>query len=588
MAIKFTISESSGFTVADTASVVVRAGICSGGVEGELVELAAGQDPVPLVGYGPMVADAAAASRLAGARQILLKVPATTPGTISAVTGPGGAPAITLAGTDFDDVTNSPFDAYDIKFRVAKTGPLGDCLVDVALDGATYAYTYDVPLEARPTLDGTVDLTGITLSTLNTKTLQLQRTAPLIQVDVTFTTPTDVYDIAQQINDQTADITASIVGGKYLRISYDVGGAAETLQVLAASTADTILGLSNTAAPGGPSTLVLPGTGLTATFAVGTRTKGHVYSATTTAPRHSLANLLVGLTALNVDPLVTFGMVHVVQLPVDATDLRSYVDAIDPVLTAWKAQENKRFVDYIIGAPLTATDSAVKAAMVGHVSPQGDAVVAPRYLFMQDVTPLPIGRFRRSLARALSIRLAAISLSEDPGLGELGPLPECSFKGPAGDLAPDEASAGVKLGTSKGPGFTVVKGKDGQPFFVRGVTRAGPTSRFVDVGVARMTARVAQLVYAALRTMENKTFDLMLDGTLQERDASAIEGAFSTMLAREIVRRKHASAIRVTVDRTEKVSDTRNITIEWLVQPRGQGEDMTGKVTLTGTIETTG
>lgn len=594
MAIRFKINEEGRFTAADVSDVVCRAGICTGGVEGDIIELAAGQDPTPVLGFGAAVAAAACHSRLAGSRHLFVKVPATTAGTISSITEtPGGAPNITVTGSDFDGVTGSPFDAYNGVVRVAKTGDLGDCVVDVSLDGGTFPYTYDVPPAAVPTILGTVDLTTLTLSTLNTTTIKLQPTAPAAEQDVTLSTPTDVYDIAAQINAATTNITASIVGGKYLQISYDVGGASQSLQVLASSTADTILGLSNTAVNGGACTITLPGTGLTIAFAAGVRTKGQLYTFTTTAPRHSLADLETALGALNADPERVFGLLEVPQLPVDATDLRSYVAALDSVMAAWRNQENKRFVDYTIGAPLDVSDLAIRTAMAGHVSlfdgaAQGWANVAPRYLYQDDVEPMPQGRFSRSLARALTIRLASISLSEDPGNGEFGPLPECYLRGPAGELAPDENTATVKLGTSKGPGFTVVKSKDGQPYFVRGVTRAGKTSRFVDTGVARMSSRAATLVFAALRTLENKTFDLMPNGTLQERDAAAMEGTFSTMLTRELVRRKHASAVRVEVDRSEDISQTRNVTIKVRVQPRGQGEDLTLTLTLTGTIENVG
>ena len=151
MAIRFKINEEGRFTAADVSDVVCRAGICTGGVEGDIIELAAGQDPTPVLGFGAAVAAAACHSRLAGSRHLFVKVPATTAGTISSITEtPGGAPNITVTGSDFDGVTGSPFDAYNGVVRVAKTGDLGDCVVDVSLDGGTFPYTYDVPPAAVP------------------------------------------------------------------------------------------------------------------------------------------------------------------------------------------------------------------------------------------------------------------------------------------------------------------------------------------------------------------------------------------------------------------------------------------------------
>jgi len=197
---------------------------------------------------------------------------------------------------------------------------------------------------------------------------------------------------------------------------------------------------------------------------------------------------------------------------------------------------------------------------------------------------MPLGVFRRSAARPLGIRLASQSLSEDPGFGGFRELPECSMKGPTGALARNESTASTKLGGSKGPGFTVIKAKNGLPYFVRGVTRAGQNSLFVDIGVQRMSAYAATIIYAALRDYENPTFDLNADGTLQEADAAALEEAFEQPLRRLIVQAKHASAVVVSIDRTEKVSQTRNITVTWSVQIRGQAEDITGTLSLVGEL----
>jgi hypothetical protein len=197
---------------------------------------------------------------------------------------------------------------------------------------------------------------------------------------------------------------------------------------------------------------------------------------------------------------------------------------------------------------------------------------------------MPSGTFARSPRRALAIRCASVSLSEDPGYGGFGELPECFMKGPDGTLSGNENTATVKLGTSTGPGFTVVKSKRGLPYFVRGVTRAGQNSRFVDLGVARMAAFAATVIYEALRRYENPTFDLNPNGTLQENDAASLEAAFGEALQEQVVRAKHASAARVVVDRAEKISDTRNITVEWTVQTRGQGENITGTLSLVGEL----
>src|SRR5262245_58859447 len=101
MAIKF-IYQSDGGTglTAEFAKVACRAGVCTGGDAGRLYELSPGQDPTPVLGYGPLVVADARAGRLAsGAQRFCLKVEATTEGTISAVAQSGTGPLISVAGS---------------------------------------------------------------------------------------------------------------------------------------------------------------------------------------------------------------------------------------------------------------------------------------------------------------------------------------------------------------------------------------------------------------------------------------------------------------------------------------------------------
>src|SRR4051794_17791033 len=117
MALRFRITAGTGAQNPNASNVVVRAGVCSGGVPaspsppGIPYQYDSGQDPTPDLGYGPLCDSGLYGSTFGGAPWIGLKIPATTAGTISSITKPGGStsPTPTLAGTTFDDVTNSPF-----------------------------------------------------------------------------------------------------------------------------------------------------------------------------------------------------------------------------------------------------------------------------------------------------------------------------------------------------------------------------------------------------------------------------------------------------------------------------------------------
>lgn len=408
MAIRFTIQAGTGLASPEAANVVLRAGVCSGGTSNARYEIDPGQDPTPSIGYGPLAEAAVQASRLSGARQILLKVPATTAGTISSVTkSPANtSPLITVAGSLLDGIT-TPFDAFDVRVRVSEQGLPGAGRVDVALDGGSFNYTFDVPAQAKATIDGDVDLTGLTLASLNGLTLILTPDGGGGPQTITFTAPANVADIAVQANTQTTLMTFSIIQGKYLRIESDTEGPTSSLSIDTASTADMVLGVSGTAA-GAASTISLPGTGLVLTFpATSAYELDTTFSFTTTAPRHSQADLDTALDAANADTSLAWGLVEVVQEPVDGPDTLAYAADLDAIVAAWEAQEDKRFTPWLLGAPVSIADTALKSAMTGHTSRYG--TVAAGDVYTTASTPSPKGIMRRSFRRPLAIRLAARS-----------------------------------------------------------------------------------------------------------------------------------------------------------------------------------
>lgn len=585
MAILFSISEQ-GITGVSTefANIVLRVGCCTDGVANTVYEFDPGQDSQPTLGYGPLaVADARAAKHAQNAQRYACKVVATTAGEISAVTQTGSGPLPTVAGSDFDSLNGSPFGAYTAKVRVAVGGAPGTARVEVALDGAAYDYTFDIPAQAPPTLIGTVDVSGFTWGVggnVGTRTLTIGAAT------CTFASPASATAMLAALEGAISGYGFDLVQGKYLRIRKDTSGSGASFAVDAASTADSVFGLVNDTVNGSDSLVTIPGTGLEITFPTGTYVKGEIYSFTTTAPRCSLANITTALTTAGQDHSIDFGLACVVQPPLDEVDARAYANALDGLAEAWEAQSDKRFVVWVANTPLDTADADVKLAMATHTSRHG--AMAHRDCWLTSSSPQPLGSFRAPLVEALAIRCAdQPSFSEDPGFGGYGPLP-CDLASPDGATkARNEATASIKMGTSKGPGFTTLESKGGKPYFTRGITRAGANSRFVDLGVVRAEKAAAAVLFQALRRFENPTFDLNPDGTMQEADAAALETAFVEELTEFFVRRKHFSAAVVQIDRAEDISSTRNFTVAWTLQTRGQGENATGKLTIAGTLTIT-
>lgn len=582
MAIIFTVT-GDGITGQSTefANVVMRVGVCTGGVDGAVYEFAPGQDPTPVLGFGPLaIADARAARYAPNAQRYCLKVAATTPGTISSVTKSGSGPVITVAGTDIDGAGAGAWCAVKFKGKVSKAGALGVARLDVALDGASFNYSFDISAQSPPTVIGDEDVTGFTWGsggTLDGLTVKIGAST------VTFADPASETDMLAQLETGLAGYGFDLVQGKYLRIRKDTLGSGSSFSVDAASTADGTLGLDNSTHTGGDATISIPGTGLVLTCASGDYELNEIYSFTTTGPRTALADITAAVEAAAADFTIDFGLVVPIQTPLDEVDARAYTDALDAIMIGWEAAADKRFAIHLTGSPLDGADGPLKLAFADHESRHG--AIAHRDCWLPSITPQPQGSLRASLVEQLANTCAKHSFSEDPGNGSNEQI-EARLQSADGlTLGRNEATAAIKMGTSQGPGFTTCQTKQGKPRFTRGVTRAGngALGRFVDLGVARATKAIEAVIWIALGRYENKTFPLNPNGTMREADAAALDAAFERELRQKFVP-DHFSQVIARIDRTEVISTTRNFTVEYKAQIRGQSEDVTGKLAVVGTL----
>lgn len=512
------------------------------------------------------------------------------------ISGSIGSVTQTPSGGPLPTVTGTPTDHFDVRIKVTRAGAVGVAGIAVALDGGSYDYAFDVPDQAPGTAIGTVDLTTLTLSTLNGLTILSTAETNGLKT-TTITTPATITDLLAQINTAVgAPQIASLSQGKYLKIASATKGTSSTMTI-GAGTANTALGLTAGANTGAASTIALAFTGLTLTFpASSAYVLGVVYSCTATGPKAAIADILAAMDALYTSYQANpFTVVQIDVEPADGAELRSWVGLIAAKLLGWQTGTPRVFAVAIIGSPLGATGSGgiaandldVRNAMVGYTDLLVTVAHGDCYLTGSSC----LGSFRRSVVQELGIRCAGQSLSQDPGNAEFndpstgnGSLPEISLKAPDGvTLARDENSATSKLGGSEGPGFSVVKTKgDGGVYFVSGVTRAGPTSAFRDLGTLRMTYYAAFVVSQLLESKENATRQLQPNGTLRPSDAAAINGAWTRVLQGLTVTNAtpHASAASVSVDPTEVVATTRDLTGTFQIQALGQIKSATGIVAV--------
>lgn len=572
-------------------NTVAHVGVSSGGTANTPYAFTGNADPHASIGDGKVSEFVAQQLRCARppAGVIACLCANQIAGSIGTVTqSPSGGPLITVTGT--------PVDHYDLRVKVARAGAVGVAGVSVALDGGSYDYAFDVPDEAPGASIGSVDLTTLTLSTLNGLTvLSTAETGGL--KTTTITTPATVAAFLAQI--QTAVGAAQIVSlsqGKYLKITSATKGTASTLTI-GAGTANTILGLTAAANTGAGSTIALPFTGLTLTFPSSSAYVATVvYSCTVASPKAGLSDILAAMDALYATYQANpFTVVQIDVDPADGAELHNWTTQIAAKLLGWQTGTPRVYCVAIIGSPLGATgpsgiaanDIDVRNAMAGYTDQLVTVAHGDGYLTGSKV----LGSFRRSVVQELGIRCAGQSLSQDPGNAEFndpstgtGALPEISLRGPDGvTLARDENTATTKMGGSEGPGFSVVKTKgDGGIYFVSGVTRAGPTSVFRDLGTLRMVYFVAFVVSQLLESKENATRQLQPNGTLRPSDAAAINGAWTRVVQGLVVTNAtpHASAASVNVDPTEVVATTRDLTATFDVQALGQIKSVTGIISV--------
>ena len=596
---------------ASIARVIAIVAVCSAGSTAAPYEFEPGNDVPESIGYGPGQELTEEVLRQppgpdGAAKVIYQKVTGSIAGVVGSVTETpsGSGPTITVSGT--------PYDSYNVAVKITKGGALGTAVCKVALDaigGPTRAATYgdEIPIAVRvpAAFLSAIDLTGITLADLNGLTL-IATSDIGGPITVTFTTPSSIEDIATQITTQSAvstdEFAARIVSGKYLQVYSLTDGAASTLS-FGAGTANTILGLTASVTySGADSTYAIPNTGLTITFPHSSDyVVDTVYTFTATQPRFSVSAMNTALSTLKAWAStngVALEHVFVMVDPADGTEARAFADAIGLRRAEFYAAPYRRFANFYMGAPLhtasatqstneaniATTDADVKAAFgpLNHIDPYlsimaGDCYMAGRF-----------GKLRRSLMAWIALFQARERDTADPGNRSLPGFSSISLLGPDGvTLARNEITATHKMQAAR---FTAAKREGGVDFIVRGVTRADPaqTPQFKHMGVVNLALRTARIMTPFAQRYENTDPFLTAAGRIRDDEADAIEKGGTAELQEQLVQREHASDAVLTVDRSENIGSTENLTLAAQVQNKGQILNVSLTVGVSDTFEVSG
>jgi hypothetical protein len=527
-------------------------------------------------GDGPGVMCAAMVTRASG-RKCLLISPTTSGGACGAVTETpsGTGPTITLSGTPY-------YKLGRVAVKIVTAGLPGVGQFKIAKDGYTYGEILDIPAEPKATLVGTIDLSTITLSTLNGTTLIVTASVGGAQT-ITFTTPADVAAVAVQANTQTTNMTWSIRQGKYLVVEDDVPGATSSLSVDASSTGDLLVGITGTAA-GAASTYLIPNLGVTVTFpASSAYVLDTIYSFATTCPVPSTANVDTAVDALR-NSGYKFAQIFNLFDGVDSYDTLAHADALKAKLDGLEG-----YGIYALGnagAPYSDSDATVKAAFVANTYTKGQVTIYAGDIYVDgggSDTGMP-GKYRVSSAWYAAAWKAKYRYSSNAANGQYPPIDGFYILSPDGSTyVRDETTATTKLRDFR---FSVLETRPTEPtgpWFARDISRASAISLFRHPNLGAVVRRAVTVALTVLATFDNDDPPTNADGTITEARARIMEGAIGAPLRTDLLDPvpAHASSVTVQVDRAHDVTSDDNLPITVSVQSKGQIETISLTVNLT-------
>jgi len=379
-------------------------------------------------------------------------------------------------------------------------------------------------------------------------------------------------------------VRARLVQGKYFQAYSTATGISATLTIDASSTADTKLGVSNTAATGAAATFSPPNSGVTATFPTGAYVAETVYAWPCTSPRFVAADITAAMDALLAATAITWDDIVVLGTPADGTETRAWADAIKAKLATWRSVDPKRgafvFFPSSVGTTgtsgITANDTDVQGQMLSFADQFQCCVHGDGYA---QGTEFP-GKMRRPLVHGVGVIACSRRFSADIGSRDFPEIPEWDMTAPDGTKARDENTAVVKMYSRQSPGqrFTVCKQENSLPYIVKGVSRAAVTSKFRHVGVIRVGRAALNIAYDEARKLENTDPQLKANGRLRPPFAASKARAIQRRFEAELEDPGHISGVRIQLDLDEKVSETDNITVNGELLPNGQAESVTFNV----------
>ena len=566
-----TISQTDGALAAPASEVIpATLAICSSGPINTPTLVGSRTALTALFGTGPGVDACAYALDIGQKARVFCRL---NPGVAGVngrlvLTGGGGtvvgAPAAggSNTGTAVPTLTGTPIASWALKLRVSTAGPnlAASPKFQYSLDGGL-TWSAALTAVAGPVALGT---TGLSIA----------------WADGTFVL-NDVWTANVALTAQQGTCTAALTGtpnDAYDAILEIVRGGA----TLAANTATYRLSLDG-GLTWGPETampvsgVVSPtGTGLTLTF---TYTAGTGFVALdrfgwkTVAPGFVLQDLTDAWTAMLASPY-DVEHAHVVGA-VDATVTTAVGVLATAALTAKKPR-------WVILEARDQGSAETEAAWIAALQADFSAVVSDRTLVCAgaaDILSLVSARIqRRSIGQLVAARAALVPLSEDLAWVDRGALPGVTRLYHDEDAVPG-------LNATR---FTTARQHQGRTGFylTNPVTMAEAGSDFELLQYRRVWDRAYRVLrFAMLPSLSSSLLvnpatvaSPLVPGAIDEVDAGILEDTGREALSEALVKTspQHATAVSVTVDRSNNILTTREVRVAWGITPLGYAKTLTG------------
>lgn len=306
-------------------------------------------------------------------------------------------------------------------------------------------------------------------------------------------------------------------------------------------------------------TYVIPNSGLTLNFPVGTYVAAEEYTAACTAPRTTTTDLGTALDALTASS-ADWSLVGVFCEPADATAAAALATTTDAKLVT--AAASYRYARGVVGcggvavAGLSAAFAASSLTRTGAAGGTGTLT-----------SPLTSRSESRTVAIPIVARLSISPVQEDLGRVASGALPSVTAIGVTASEADTLDSARLMtLRQHVGlPGFYVATGK----------MLVAPGSDYTYVQNGRVMDKACKLVRPRALQYLNEALRVNANGTLLEQEAVRVESSVNAPLVAELVNTGNAVASSAAVSRTQNLQSTGILPVTVRVRPFGYARTIT-------------